>query len=295
VQTDGPDLYIASLDFNSGKILMPPARAVQRFIGSNRSPDWSTDGKYLAYTSRRDPVLGSRSSILAIRSMETGEVRELRPKLTQISWLRWAPDGRSLAVEGIDLKGRQGIYQVDVQTAEVSLIAQGQMPQWAPDGKRLFYRRGGGVIVERDLASGKEREVIRRENPCRMSLSPDGRYLTCVDFGDEPIKGRTLWVVPAEGGKLRALVRLSEAHTFGNFTAWTPDSRGVLYWAPTGNGSHHWLVPLAGGEPRKIDLGFPQAFDLRIHPDGTQVVFTAGFNKSEVWVMENFLPALSAK
>jgi Tol biopolymer transport system component len=302
VRTDGPDVHIASVDFNSGKVLIPPARATQHFIGSNGHPDWSHDGRYLAYTSRRDPVVvRDRSSIVAIRSMETGEVREIHPKLIgTINSLRWAPDGRSLAVQGTDAKARQGIYRVDVQTGEVSLIMQdtggAAVPEWAPDGKKLFYARRGR-IVELDLASGKEREVVRTENPCRISLSPDGRYLACQTFGDEPIKNRTLVAIPAEGGEPRELIRLHEPESFGGFTAWTPDSRSVLFWkvlSALEYKSEYWLVPLAGGQSRKVDLGIEGAYAVRIHPDGTRVAFTAGENKSEVWVMENFLSALSA-
>jgi len=31
---------------------------------------------------------------------------------------------------------------------------------------------------------------------------------------------------------------------------------------------------------------------LRTHPDGRRLAFVAGRHKTEVWVMENFLPAL---
>ena len=31
-----------------------------------------------------------------------------------------------------------------------------------------------------------------------------------------------------------------------------------------------------------------------IHPDGKQIVFTIGGGKKELWVLENFLPALEA-
>ena len=30
--------------------------------------------------------------------------------------------------------------------------------------------------------------------------------------------------------------------------------------------------------------------ELRVHPDGSQIAFTAGWPSLEVWVMENFLP-----
>ena len=148
-----------------------------------------------------------------------------------------------------------------------------------------------------DLASGNEREVARRENPCRVNLSPDGRYLACHTFGDDaPIPTeRTLSLVPVEGGEPRELIRLPESQSFGGFTAWTPDSRSILFWkilSPVGGKSEYWLVPLADGQPRKIDLGVEGAFAVRIHPDGARVAFTAGNNKSEVWVIENLLSTL---
>ena len=31
--------------------------------------------------------------------------------------------------------------------------------------------------------------------------------------------------------------------------------------------------------------------ELRVHPDGRQIAFTAGEGRGELWVMENFLPA----
>ncbi|MCX6376441.1 MAG: hypothetical protein NTU88_10495, partial [Armatimonadetes bacterium] len=52
-----------------------------------------------------------------------------------------------------------------------------------------------------------------------------------------------------------------------------------------------WSVSVQGGEPRKLDLTAENMRDLSVHPDGRQIAFTAGQTKSEVWVMENFLPA----
>jgi hypothetical protein len=51
-------------------------------------------------------------------------------------------------------------------------------------------------------------------------------------------------------------------------------------------------VPTAGGEPQKAGLSMSQLMILRVSPDGKNVAFTASEQpeKSEVWVMENFLP-----
>ena len=51
-----------------------------------------------------------------------------------------------------------------------------------------------------------------------------------------------------------------------------------------------------GGQPRKLDLGERRATQLQVHPDGKRVAFwTNNQTAEQIWVLENFLPALSAK
>jgi hypothetical protein len=56
-----------------------------------------------------------------------------------------------------------------------------------------------------------------------------------------------------------------------------------------------WWAPLDGGAPRKLEhfLG-----NIRVHPDGRRVAFEVGSGdsrRSEIWVMEHFLPAAPKK
>ena len=53
-----------------------------------------------------------------------------------------------------------------------------------------------------------------------------------------------------------------------------------------------WRIPVNGGEPQKLDLSMRKLMHVRIHPDGRRIAFTGSSQpeKSEVWVMENFLP-----
>ncbi len=52
ISQEGNDVYIAELDPETGKILVPPKKAIKRFEGFNMNPYYSPDGKYLAYISR---------------------------------------------------------------------------------------------------------------------------------------------------------------------------------------------------------------------------------------------------
>jgi hypothetical protein len=85
--------------------------------------------------------------------------------------------------------------------------------------------------------------------------------------------------------------------------AWTSDSRAVIVRTvvtAAGDKSELWLVPAAGGSPRKLDVDVNgMAKTLRsaisLHRDGQRLAFTSGERVSEVWMMEHFLPKSSAK
>ena len=79
-----------------------------------------------------------------------------------------------------------------------------------------------------------------------------------------------------------------------------PDGRAVIVdkvLNDSGTEREFWLVPTAGGQPRKIDVGTAPGLGpvVRVHPDGRQIAYVVGdAAKQEVWVLENFLPALKA-
>ena len=102
-----PNIYSAELD-PDGKLSKAPTLAIDKFIGSNVGSSISPDGKRLAYTSNRE----GQGWIIVIRSLETGEDREV-PKKVAIDKIQswgygpvWFPDGHSLLVRAIDPKQR---------------------------------------------------------------------------------------------------------------------------------------------------------------------------------------------
>ena len=106
------------------------------------------------------------------------------------------------------------------------------------------------------------------------------------------------------GGDARELVHtpLPEQITSGLGIVWTPDGRDLIYGRGTFEGRYFedgewgtielWRVAADGGEPRKIGVTVKRMSQLSIHPDGRRLAFSAGRNNDEVWMMENFLPAL---
>jgi Tol biopolymer transport system component len=282
-------LQVAPIDLQAGKLAGAPATvSLERF---GHAPDWSPDGKYLTAVSC-GPT-GGGPCVLHIRSMETGQVREVRPKLWYMVEPRWAPDGRSFVTAGRDLKGRDGIYRFDAQTGDTTPVVLGprlgSYPQWSPDGNRIYYRHDG-ALLEREWASGKEREVIRRGGLGRLSVSPDGRYASSPVAQGAYSEASILLLIPITGGEPRE-IRLGH---LGSVHGWTSDSRAVLVLRRPADKAELWLVPVAEGEPRKLDIDasdWPEPRPgFRLHPDGRRIAFMAGKSIPEVWALENFLP-----
>lgn len=324
------DIHVAPFDFAKGQFLSTPVLAVQTFVGANNFPAWSPDGKYLAFLSQR----GRENPAIGILSHNTEQFRELRPGLKIYvgqAPLRWSPDGLSLAIPGTDSKGRQGIFRIDVATGEATPIAlssrgpvgEGESfndPMWAPDGKRIYYRRassagGLSVIVERDLSSGNEKEIFRRSlgaswNPSWMfvDLSPDGKYLATVDNDAWPGHNTGKWnvfLIPVSGDGPKELMR-GQSQGAG-VLMWAPDSRSFFVYSIKDASTRDrevWRVAVDGTESQKLGLNvnslgppFNSDQQFHVHPDGRRVVFAASepAKPDEVWALENFLPAQSAK
>ena len=159
-----------------------PARLPSRVPGANTAPEWSPDGSSLAYLSARGAEnFGEQARLLCIRSLATGQERELAPRLAHLERLRWSPDGGSLLVSGSDGKGRAGLFLVDVRDgATRPVFSDAEAPfrglegAWAgPD--RVLYLRSG--VRSRNLATREDSLLIGDGEARHLAVSRDGKKL----------------------------------------------------------------------------------------------------------------------
>ena len=306
------DVYTATLDAETGAVVAPASPVTERFVGRKAAPGWSPDGRYLAYVSRRGPVpnipllideLGS--SIISIRSVDTGEERELAPRISGSLGLeiRWHPDGSALVVVGNDEKGRPGFYSVDPESGDVTTILQGevegllQSPRFSSNGRDLFYVRGdsdGFRILARNLETEQEKELYRTPvSPVTLALSPDDQSLAFAY--QDPARGSdVLMIVPASGGEPEELYQGDGIFAWVGILEWTPDGSHLVFAKSRFPEAQVelWRIPADGGDPERFGMAMDHMRGLSLHPDGRQIAFTAGDSRAEVWVMENFLPEL---
>ena len=296
-QTSSRDLRLAPFDLATGK-LGTPAGFARGFLPRARDPHWSPDGKHIAYQA------GGDGDSIAIRSVDSGEVRTLRARgLLYVRNPEWSPDGRSLVVAARDSLGRNGIFTVDVQTGDTSPVVMGpgfgSSPQWSPDGRRIYFVRKG--IVERDLVTGAERQLTERPVTRGITVSPDGRFIAARNATDDATKRFAILLVSASDGSVRELLSLTQGAWGSTQTAeWTRDGKDLLVVRET-EGRHALLrVPIDGSAVKTLDVdpriwidgaegGVDRGFSLS--PDGRHLAFLAGRTAAEVWAVENILPS----
>jgi beta-lactamase regulating signal transducer with metallopeptidase domain/Tol biopolymer transport system component len=298
-------VYTASFDPATCLISFPLSPVRQ--TGSQDDPDWSPDGKYLAYY---DVEKENGTPVICIRSVATGQEREIEPKLPLVADLRWAPDGRSFLVTGSADRNRPHlmVYQMDVQTGERTELVRSENTklwavQWLPDGKRLLYCRRPSIddaaaprtisLVIRNIDTGHDKDLVRVELPDLIrswALSPDGRRLA-VDSRSGGVN-----LVSVDGGQTRELLDQDWAQKSRIVASWSPDGGYIFLLifpelSPKPPITELWRIAAAGGQPEKLQT-FRQLslVGMRVHPSGKQVTLCAHEGLYEMWVMENFLP-----
>jgi len=292
------DIFLAELDATTGRLQLEPRIANTSHVGSSYIADWSPDGRQLLFRVDQTGLGAGPESYGAwgfvTLDLDTGEetMLELSTPLHRPSRLRGprlSPDGLSLLFLGHTNEEGMGLYVVDRETGESRKIAtlpvfhiRGR-PAWSPDGRWVYWFRGD-ALIRVDPVTGSEKVLHRHARyPSGLEASPDGRWLALW-------RGEgALLVVPTAGGSAREVLRLiAEEQSDTKFVAWTPDSRYLLF---SKRDRELWRADATTGSQQHTGLTVEgRLLQVSVHSDGEQMVFSEYRKRSELWVMEGFLP-----
>jgi Tol biopolymer transport system component len=311
---DTQRVYLASLERKAGTFSATYQRVELPYEGRNHAPEYSPDGKQLAYIRQAVPRMDS-SNTLCIFSTESEE-KTTALDLQQVFSVAWAPDGSSIMISGIG-GGRTFVGRIDPGTGATEEIfptdkdAREEMfifPAWSPDGKTVYCVHGTQLaaaersltIIAKDLSTGRSWDFYKMTGPLHLpviSVSPDGKWLAALEHqrGTEANKEKILKVISTENGKARELCRFASATNNIVQARWSADGRYIFFPGKRAGEEKWdiWYVPIEGGEARKLGLALNEIEYISPHPDGSRIAFVSfgpTLHGPEVWVMENFLP-----
>lgn len=300
------DVYSAPLS-GSPTAVSPIVRLSPRAVDVNRSPVWSPDGESVAYVSRRGPFQDPGGMRIVIQTLRDGRERGFRYELPpNMNRLAWAPDSKRLALRSIKggklPGGNFGIHIVDAETGtflqslrrrdppETQVEEQIMDLRWLDDDTIVFASKGGlGVF---DISSGEERMVWtapQNAAVASMSTSPDSRW-AAVSWRDGEKKQWVAALISLAGADPRELLRVNSPELLW-IHDWTRDGRCVLAtrWDSakpyTSERRQLWSVPADGSSPSPLPLALPGLDEVRVHPDGRRLAFSAGGSSNEFWML----------
>ena len=290
---------------------------------SETSPDWSPDGRWIAFTSARS---GDKSQVFAIR-VDGGEAVQLTDAETGVEDFAWSRDGKIIAFTAPEpeatghkeRKDRFGDYEVvrreysfvHLSTIDVAQAltapAKGTARtsghdfsvtgfDWSPDGSRIALAATANPdlvqghtsdIYLLDLGDNTVRKLVSQPGPdSHPRWSPDGRQIafeSAMGRADFYSANGRIAVVPAAGGAPRSLTDAFDEDP--GLVAWT--DAGVWFRALHGTASHLYRVdPLSTAITRVSQPDGLMAFGFSLAADGSSIAFTAASptSMSEIFV-----------
>jgi TolB protein len=263
-------LAYQGLDDTTGRLALytvgPHGQRVRQLThftdGDLELPDWSPDGKTIAFDSDHG---GGGIHIFTIRSDGTG--------LTQVTsgdgseyGPAWSPDGMHLAIDHIEDGVPDSIFILDPTTGAMRQLTSNPFaatggfdggPQYSPDGTQIAFARIKAFRAHTALSAvfvvNVDGTHLRRLTPFKTNSanpdwSPDGSRLVFNDRDDADAGGSNVYTIKPDGTCLRKLTHDPTLKWYQ--PNWSPSGRKIVatrvsttdgsvgFWTMSANGTH---------------------------------------------------------
>ena len=212
-------LFVLYRQFTRGEIHSVRAdgsglQNLTRGRGHDTTPTASPDGRRIAFARRK----AGRPGLFVMKSDGTSQKRLTSSGAPGA--ITWSPDGRHIAFEVADRKGRRAAIRVIRENGTglrtlVPSVAPGANPTWSPDGRSIAYQSfdpsGDYEINVVDARSAQVHNVTRDPSTAQTlpTWSPDGRRLAYFETsGSGPSGLGYVYVAGGDGSARRQVSRL---------------------------------------------------------------------------------------
>lgn len=242
ISADKGNKEIYTCDFDGTSI-----RQLTRQKSINLSPAWSSDGRWIAYTS-----YANGKPDLFIKHVTEKRGAQIKKKGTSIS-PGWVP-GRFELAASLSYKGDPEIYLLTGQGKVIKKLTNSRgidvSPSFSPDGRKMAFvskRAGSPQIYIQDLASGKaERLTFEGRNNTQPSWSPKGDMIAYCGMK----KGENnIYVIGVDGG---GLIQLTYNSGDNESPSWSPDGSLIVFSSTREGPSRIYVMTGFGTDQRRL-------------------------------------------
>lgn len=279
---------------------------------SSDNPQWSPDGKMIAFTSSR-----SGKGNLYVLRLIGGEAEQTTDVKTGVGNFAWSPNGKQMAFlmrdaptedEEKGTKGKDDSRWVDenikmnrLHVMNVEKDANGKREprqltgdynvgdfDWAPDGKTIAFARTKmpkadywttGDLMSVDVGS-TEVKTIAATNAAESGprYSPDGKWLLFLVSDDPPRWAgyRRMAVIPTGSGPIKLLAETFDAQP--NVIDWSADGKKIYFGETRGTVSRIYSLDVNSNAITELNKGNEVISGTSLNRSQTMFGFTSQTN-----------------
>ncbi|MGH7547004.1 MAG: CehA/McbA family metallohydrolase [Gemmatimonadales bacterium] len=236
--------------------------------GYDYQPDWSPDGRFVAFARYANDAIE-----LELLDLGSASVRAITRNHAVNVEPRWSPDGTRIAFVSSVYNRRWHVFTVAPDGGESARLTEDHdgglpryyysrwdhyiSPTWSPDGSEIILVSNRGRIhgtggfwrmLARPGAPMRELRYEETTWKARPDWSPDGTRVVYASYLGR--QWHQLWLMTSDGGDPFPL-------TYGDFDAtaprWSRDGRRIACISNEGGNTSLWVIDVLGGRKQPVE------------------------------------------